>query len=297
MNNERRKFLKLTGAVAMGSILLPSCAAKTTAPAIEMAPGAGADLSNFGLQLYTLRDDMPKDPAMVLKQVASFGYKQIESYEGAKGMFWGMGNTGFKKYMDDLGMTIVASHCDISKDFQKKAADAAAIGMKYLICPWLGPQKSLDEFKKAAARFNECGNICKTEGIQFAYHNHDYSFKPLEGQLPQDVMMNETDPSLVDFEMDIYWVVAGGQDPEAWFKKYKNRFRLCHVKDRSKTPGTDNGKNSVDLGTGSINWKQVLRTAADNGMKHFIVEQEAYPNGTPLEAVKVNAGYMKKLKI
>ncbi|MBK6826169.1 MAG: sugar phosphate isomerase/epimerase [Chitinophagaceae bacterium] len=297
MNNERRKFLKLTGAVAMGSILLPSCAVKTTAPAIEMAPGVGADLSNFGLQLYTLRDDMPKDPAAVLKQVASFGYKQIESYEGAKGMFWGMGNTGFKKYMDDLGMTIVASHCDISKDFQKKAADAAAIGMKYLICPWLGPQKSLDEFKKAAARFNECGNICKTEGIQFAYHNHDYSFKTQEGQLPQDVMMNETDPSLVDFEMDIYWVVAGGQDPEAWFKKYKNRFRLCHVKDRSKTPGTDNGKNSVDLGTGSINWKSVLKTAADNGMKHFIVEQEAYPNGTPLAAVKVNAGYMKKLKI
>ena len=80
----------------MGSILLPSCAAKTTAPAIDMAPGAGADLSNFGLQLYTLREDMPKDPAAVLKQVASFGYKQIESYEGAKGMFWGMGNTGFK---------------------------------------------------------------------------------------------------------------------------------------------------------------------------------------------------------
>ena len=111
----------------MGSILLPSCAVKTTAPAIDMAPGAGADLSRFGLQLYTLRDDMPKDPSAVLKQVASFGYKQIESYEGAKGMFWGMGNTGFKKYMDDLGMTIVASHCDISKDFQKKAADAAAI--------------------------------------------------------------------------------------------------------------------------------------------------------------------------
>jgi len=212
-------------------------------------------------------------------------------------MFWGMGNTGFKKYMDDLGMTLVSSHCDIHKDFPKKAADAGAIGMKYLICPWLGPQKTLDDFKKAAATFNECGNICKQEGIRFAYHNHDYSFKVQEGQLPQDVLLNETDPSLVDFEMDIYWVVTGGQDPESWMKNHKNRFRLCHVKDRSKTPVTDNGKNSVDLGTGSIDWKKVLRTAKENGMNYFIVEQEAYPNGTSLEAVKANAGYMKQLKI
>ena len=254
-------------------------------------------LQNFGLQLYTLRDDLPKDPAGVLKQVASMGYRQIESYEGGKGMFWGMGPSGFKKYMDELGMQIVSSHCDINKDFEQKAADAASIGMKYLICPWLGPQKSLDEFKKAAARFNQCGEICRKNGIRFAYHNHDYSFKPLEGQLPQEVMLAETNPATVDFEMDIYWVVAGGQDPEAWMKKYKNRFRLSHVKDRSKNPGPDNGKNSVDLGTGSIDWKKVLRTAADNGMEYFIVEQEAYPNGSPLDAAKTDAAYMKTLKI
>lgn len=289
MNKDRREFLKLTGSLAIGSILLPSCGtARTT---------GGTATGGFGLQLYTLRDDMPKDPAGVLKQVASFGYTQIESYEGPKGMFWGMGHTGFKKYMDDLGMAIVSSHCDIYKDFEKKAAEAAAIGMKYLVCPWLGPQKKLDDYKKAAEKFNICGSICKKEGIRFAYHNHDYSFKPLEGQLPQELLMDVTDPTLVDFEMDIYWVVTGGHDPEAWMKKYKDRFRLSHVKDRSKTPVADNGKNSVDLGTGSIDWKKVLKTAADNGMQYFIVEQEAYPNGSPLEAVKVNAGYMKQLRL
>ena len=291
MNKDRRAFLKLTGSLAMGSILLPSCTTAKTASA------GSSGLSAFGLQLYTLREDMPRDPAGVLKQVAGFGYRQIESYEGPKGMFWGMGHTGFKKYMDDLGMEIVSSHCDIRKDFEKKAAEAAAIGMKYLICPWLGPQKTLDDYKKAAQTFNECGRICKKEGMLFAYHNHDYSFKPLEGQLPQDVLMNETDPSLVDFEMDIYWVVTGGHDPEAWLKKYRNRFRLCHVKDRSKTPVTDNGKNSVDLGTGSIDWKKILKTASENGMQYFIVEQEAYPNGSPLEAVKTNAAYMKQLRL
>ncbi len=91
--------------------------------------------------------------------------------------------------MDDLGMNIVSSRSDITKDFEKKAADAAAIGLKYLICPWIGPQKSMDDYKKAADNFNKKGEICKSNGIRFAYHNHDYSFKLLDGQMPQDVMM------------------------------------------------------------------------------------------------------------
>lgn len=298
MKKDRREFLRLTGGLALGAALAQTgcTSVKSAAPGVETMSSENY-IKDFGLQLWTVRDDMAKDPSMTLKQLSSFGYKQIESFEGAKGMFWGMGNTGFKKYMDDLGMKIVSSHCDINKDFDKKAAEAAEIGIKYLICPWLGPQKTIDDYKKAAAKFNECGSICKKEGILFAYHNHDYSFKPLEGQVPQDVMMNETDPSLVDYEMDIYWVVTAGEDAEAWMKKYKNRFRLSHVKDRSKTPGADDGKNSVDLGTGSIDFKKVLATAIDNGMKYFIVEQEAFPNGTVMEAVKKDAEYMKKLKV
>jgi sugar phosphate isomerase/epimerase len=289
--------LKLGGNLAAGIALAPLACKLMPKETKEVADAAKGGLDKFGLQLYSLRDDMPKDPMGVLKQVSSFGYRQIESYEGAKGMFWGMSNTDFKKYMDDLDMTIVASHCDISKDFEKKAAEAAAIGMKYLICAWVGPQKSLDDFKRIAEDFNAKGEICKKNGIRFAYHNHDYSFKELEGQVPQTVMMDIADPALVDFEMDIYWVVTGNQDPEAWMKKYKNRFRLCHVKDRTKTPVENNGRNSVDLGTGVIDFSKILKTAKANGMEYFIVEQEAYPNGTPLEAAKVGAEYMKKLKI
>lgn len=290
MQYNRRNFIKFTGAAATG-LALSNLAGNSLFAAETTKP-----FSQFGIQLYTLRDVIPADPKGVLKSLASFGYKQIESYEGAKGMFWGMSHTDFKKYMDDLGMKIVSSHCDINKDFEKKAAEAAAIGMKYLICPYKGPQKSIDDFKRFADEFNQKGEICKKNGIRFAYHNHDYSFKTLDGQNPQEVMMNGTDSSLVDFEMDIYWVVAAGVDAEAWFKKYKNRFRLCHVKDRSKNPGTDNGKNSVDLGTGSIDWTKILKTAKKNGMQYYIVEQEAYPNGSSLEAAKVDAAFMKTLK-
>lgn len=309
MSYDRRKFLQTSGQFAAALALGP-VACKLAPKEAKTGAGAGTEtsvekpLGDFGIQLYTLREDFPKDPKGVLKQLADMGYKQIESFEGGKGMFWGMTNTEFKTYLDSLGLTIVSSHCNIDTDFEKKAEQAAAIGMKYLISPWVGlidnktqKPRTLDDFKRIAADFNAKGEICKKNGIRFAYHNHDYSFKPLEGQLPQNVMMDNTDPSLVDYEMDIYWVVAGGQDPEEWMKKYKNRFRLCHVKDRSKTPGTDNGKNSIDLGTGSIDFKKILRTAKENGMEYYIVEQEFYPNGTPLQAVKVCADYMKGMKV
>jgi len=291
MQQSRRKFIKLTGAAAAGVTLTGLPGHALFAGEVERKK-----LKNFGIQLYTLRDDMPKDPKGVLKQLASFGYKQIESYEGKDGMFWGISPTDFKKYMDELGMEIIASHSDMNKDFEKKAADAASIGMKYLICPWVGKQKTLDDFKKIADTFNQKGEICRKNGIRFAYHNHDYSFKELEGQLPQNVMMKETDPSLVDFEMDIYWVVTGRADAETWLKKYKDRFRLCHVKDRSKTPVENNSLNSVDLGTGVIDFAKILKTAKASGMKYFFVEQEHYPNSTPMKSAAADAEYMKKLK-
>ncbi|MDZ4794407.1 MAG: TIM barrel protein [Bacteroidota bacterium] len=291
MQQSRRRFLQLTGATAAGLTL-------TGLSGHSLFSGEDKrKIKTFGLQLYTLRDVLPQDPKGILKQVASFGYKQIESYEGKDGMFWGLGHTGFKKYMDDLGMKMINSHCDMNKDFEKKAGDAAAIGMKYLICPWVGPQKKLDDFKKLADTFNQKGEICKKNGIRFAYHNHDYSFKAMDGQLPQDIMMTGTNPDTVDFEMDIYWVVVAGQDPIAWFKKYPNRFTSCHIKDRTKNPGTDNGKNSTDLGTGSIDFRRILKPASKSGMQYYIVEQEAYPNGTSLQAVQAGAEYMKKLKI
>jgi sugar phosphate isomerase/epimerase len=287
---DRRKFIRISGGLTTG-LALGSLAGMS----LDSCNGSGKKIDSFGLQLYTLRDDMPKDPKGVLKQVASDGYKQIESFEGSQGMFWGMTNTEFKKYMDDLGMTIVSSHCDVTKDFEKKAADAAAIGMKYLIYPYEGEKKTVDDYKNMAADFNAKGEICRKNGMRFAFHNHDMSFLPLSGQYGEDVLIKNTDPSLVDMQMDIYWVVTANQDPEAWFKKYKNRFRLVHVKDRTKN--TTERADTCTLGEGSINYSQVLNTAKENGVQYFIVEQEKYAGTTPLKAVEADARYMKDLKL
>ena len=290
-NMKRREFLQTTGFAASGIFLssyLPSCKSASVSKEVR---------DNFGLQLYTLRDVLPDDPKGVLKQVASYGYKQIESYEHSKlGIFWGMKNTEFKTLMNDLGMKIVSSHCDINKDFERKAAEAAEIGMHYLLCPYLGPQKKIDDFKKFAETFNQKGEICKKNGIRFGYHNHDYGFVRLEGQYPQDVLMQNTDKNLVDFEMDIYWVVTAGQDPIAWIDKYPGRFKLCHIKDRKKGATPSQRDVSVELGTGSIDFKKILIEADKKGMNYYFVEQEAYENTTPLAAAKADADYLKNFK-
>ena len=286
---KRNEFLKLSGGFALAGLASKSGFASLAEES--------AKLKNFGIQLWSVRDDLAKDPKGVLKQLSSYGYKQIESFEGGKGIFWGMSNTEFKAEMDKLGMKIISSHCDINKDFEKKAADAAAIGMKYLICPYKGPQKDLDAFKKFADEFNQKGEICKKNGIRFAYHNHDYSFATMNGEMGQDVMMKNTDPNLVDFELDMYWVVAAGQDIETWLKKYPKRFRLCHVKDRKKDAPLTEKDASVVVGTGSIDYPKILKTAKKQGMEYYIVEQEKWEGTTPMQAAQADAVYMKTLSI
>ena len=198
MSNSRRSFLRNT---ALASLAF-------TTPFNKELFAMSKNKNKFGIQLWTVKEALAQNPVAVLKHLANCGYQQIESFEGANGMFWGMKNTAFKKLMGELQMNLITSHCDINKDFERKAAEAGEIGMKYLICPHIGAQKSIDDYKRFADQFNKCGEIAKKNGIRFAYHNHDYSFKQMQGGMPQDVLMNSTDPNLVDFEMDIYWVLS-----------------------------------------------------------------------------------------
>jgi sugar phosphate isomerase/epimerase len=276
MSNSRRSFLRNT---ALASLALST-------PFNKELFAMAQKKNKFGIQLWTVKQALAKDPLGVLKHLSNCGYKQIESFEGANGMFWGMKNTEFKKQLGDLEMNMIASHCDINKDFERKAGEASEIGMKYLICPHIGAQKSIDDYKRFGDQFNKCGEIANKNGIRFAYHNHDYSFKAMAGGMPQDVLMNATDANLVDFEMDIYWVVAAGADPIAYLKKYPNRFKLCHVKDLIKTP---TGHESCILGKGTIDFKNILYIGAQNGLKFHIIEQESYTGTTELDCVKENA--------
>lgn len=304
MNKDRRKFLKLSTVAAAGFMLpLYSCgpgsgneAANNQQKGAKVAGANNTLVDQFGIQLYTLKEEMAKDPKGVLKHLASVGYKQVESFEGAQGMFWGMKPTEFRDYIESLGMTLVSSHVNIYENFEEKAAQAAEAGMKYLICPWVGPQESIEDFRKIANDFNKAGEICKQHNLRFAYHNHAYSFEELEGQLPQKVMMDNTDPELVWYEMDIYWVVMGGADPQQWLKDYPNRWTLCHVKDRRKDATAEETHASTMVGQGSIDYVPIIKTAKEVGMEYFIVEQEEFIEHPPKEAVKISAEYLNKLE-
>ena len=284
---KRKKFIQLNAGILAALALGKNLFDETIDP---------GKIKKFGIQLYTLRDVFAKDPEGILKQLASFGYKEIESYEGPQGMWWGFGARDFKKRIEDLGMKLVSSHCDAENNFEKKADEAAEAGLSYLIQASEKNGMSLKEYESFADACNYRAQVCNSRKLKFAFHNHDKSFRLQNGSCGQEILLKNTDPS-VYFEMDIYWVIAAGHDPVEWLEKYPGRFKLCHIKDRSKNLVTDNGKNSTDLGKGTVDFRSVLKSAAKNGMEHYLVEQEFYPFGSSVEAAHTDAFYMKKLKI
>lgn len=295
----RRKFIKVSAALGVGAMLpfqFCSSPKKEDSVSTEAVLGAAKGiLDDFGIQLYSVKENMAEDPVATIKAIASFGYTQIEGFDGGKGIFWGMKNTEFKSMTDDLGLNFIASHANTFQNLEEQAEQAAAIGMKYLICPWVGPQKSMDDFKRLTDDFNKQGEICKNHGIKYAYHNHGYTFVELDGQIPQDYIMENTDPDLVDFEMDTYWVYTAGKDPIDYIKRYPNRFTLGHVKDKSGDLPFEEANGSTLIGKGIMDFPSILRAGMDNGMKYFIVEQERFEGTNPMEAAELNASFMKNL--
>lgn len=287
----RRSFLKNAGLLTLSVPLVKSNL---------FAENAAHKLPALGIQLYMVREDMEKDTPGTLARIGKLGYTQIESYGGDKGIFWGMTNKDFAKLAGDNGLKLISSHYAGDKEgFEKAAVKAAEIGMKYLIYPWKGPQKSIDDFKRIADEFNGYGAICKKNGLRFAYHPHDYPYKKVDGQLPINVLLDNTDKELVDFQMDFYYTVNEGYSPEAYIKKYKPRFRLCHMRDVLKVRLPKGGKveSACDLGTGIIDYPHLLTTALDNGMEYFFVEQSRFFHETPLESAAVNERYLKNLRL
>lgn len=259
---------------------------------------AHVKLPAFGIQLYMVKEDMERDAAGTLKQLGQMGYQQIESYGGSKGMFWGLSNKAFKQMAGDYGLTLVSSHYnDEPEGFESQVEKAAEIGMKYLICPWKGPQKSIDNFKRFADEFNRNGEICRKHGMRFGYHPHDYPYKMIDGQLPIDVLLNHTDAGLVDFQMDFYYTVTEGQDPFAYIKNHPHRFKLCHMRDvlKVRLPQGSKEESACDLGQGIIDYPRLLSAALADGMKYFFVEQSRFYHETPLQSARVNVAYLKRI--
>ena len=291
---QRRKFLTLAGATSAG-LALSSFTNNTVAQGL-LSPAHSAKI--FGIQLYGVRDILGKDPKAVLKQLASSGYKQIELFEHATlGMFLGMSNKDLKSYVEDLGMKIPSVHTNIYKDFEKHVEETAAIGIKYFIYNWEGPGKTLDDYKKMADDFNRMGEFCRQHGICFTFHNHDFTFTEMDGVLPQEWLLDHTDKNLVDFQVDLYWIITAGKDPVKHINHSPDRYKLCHFKDRAKK-ATEREKSAiVELGTGTIDFSSILKQTEGSSIKYYIVDQDTCNDRQdPLGCAKTDAEYMKALR-
>lgn len=322
MKQSRRNFLRNSGIAAFIAPALihslSSCKSsnksiENTSTSAETKPS----IEKFGVQLWTVKEDMAKDPKGTLKAIADYGYKQIESFTGDTGIFWGMKPAEFKKYITDLGLEMVSSHInpdftskrETEAEFKKLMDDCALVGVKSVFNPFPGELKKIDEWKIVTEGLNRQGEITKGYGIRMGYHNHHIEFLPTsDGSIPEEVMLKGTDPNLVDFELDLYWIVKAGQDPEKWMTTYKNRFSTVHVKDLYKEErvkqieATEKPEDafwplgaSTVIGNGRIDFPKLLKIASDNGVKTYIVEQERFDNSTPLKDIKADAEYMKKL--
>jgi sugar phosphate isomerase/epimerase len=274
---KRRTFIQSTALAMAGAGLTTSAFA------------AGSKYKNkVGLQLYSLRDVIFKDAKAVLKSVAEFGYKELETFGYGDGKLFGMAVKEYGDYVKSLGMKTISGHYGIdllNKDWEKTCADAKMLGQQYVVIPWLNKEyySSLDVLKQTCASINKGAEVAKKIGLNMGYHNHAFEFGQVDGQVIFDVMLKELDPKLVSMEMDIFWVVNAGQDPIQYFEKYPGRFEQWHVKDMDKA---DKDRNA-DVGTGTIDFKTIFANAKKSGMKHFYIEQETYP-GSSTDSIKAS---------
>jgi len=277
MYTSRRGFIKTSSLLALSAYLAPYAA-------------TAAKVKNVGIQLYTVRKEMLADARGTLEALAKLGYKELESARSAKGHYYGLTAKEIKQVTKDLGLKLVSGHVHVDQNWQKTVDEAAESGQQYLICSSMPTEgQTIDNYKKVADVFNQSAEACKKVNLTFGYHNHEYEFDKVDGQVLYEVLLKETDPKLVQMELDLGWVLATGNNPVTYFEKYPGRFPLWHLKDMKKGEPV-----STEFGTGRIDIAQIFKNAGESGMKHFFVEQEEYA-GEPMASVKHNIEYLKKL--
>lgn len=274
-----------------------------TSAAILVKPALSAALApanKIGIQLYSLREQLPKDVRGVITNVAKAGYKEVETFGYNKETgYWGLHSKEFSNLLKEHGLTTPSGHYGLDSFFRDGSrADldtyievAHTTGQSYIIIPSLneGLIKTKADFMQVAQKMNQMAEILKKEGLKLGYHNHNFEWKPADGTTFYETILKETDPSLVHMEMDIFWVVRAGQDPVALLKKHKGRFALVHVKDRDKTQTDLN----TEIGKGSIDYKTIIPQAKAEGVTHFIMEQENFTNIDAYQSIAESARYMK----
>ncbi len=301
MNNSRRTFIKTSALAVAGAALMP-----------DFLSAKPKKIERLGIQLYSVRDAMSKDPAGSLKKLADMGYVHVEHANYVNRKFYGYSAKDFKKLLSDLnllmpsGHTVMTAHDwdDSKNDFTDKwkytIQDAAEVGQRYVISPWLDEdlRTNMDALKKFMDQFNKCGELCKSQGLTFGYHNHNFEFKTKVGDGTLfDFILANTDPKLVAQQMDIGNMLGAGGVAIDLFKKYPGRFELMHVKDEIKSTSGEgmDGYDSTILGQGVMPVRDILKAARKTGgTSQFTIEQESYQGKDPFDCVKIDLQVMKK---
>lgn len=298
----RRNFIKTAGLMAAGTVIAPQFACKS-----KNKTGSGGSTESkvnkdVGIQIYTLRDQIEEGLEQTMEKVAEIGYSWIEAFGYENRKILGKTPVEFKNLITGLGMTMPSIHSvtEVSTGEGKAAIldamkitaeDANSAGAKYLVYAFLKEEErqSLDDYKRHAENFNSFGEICKEAGLQFAYHNHDFEFINFDGVMPYDYLLENTDPDLVKMELDLYWIVKGGQDPVEYFKKHPGRFELWHVKDME--PGDE--KFFAEVGYGTIDFERIFSARETAGLEMFFVEQDQ-SRRNPFESIEMSFNFLNE---
>ncbi len=282
MEPDRRTFVKTAAALAVGATGL---APRGTARSVPVP----AQLDRIGVQLYTVRGLMAEDFEGTLERIASIGYDEVE--------LWGSSDrspSAVRGALDAVGLRAPSTHVNyavLQNGWDRTLDDSVTIGHSYLICPSLPGEvrRSLDGYRRVTEVFNRAGEQARAAGIQFGYHNHAFEFDAIEGRVPYDVLLTETEPQFVTFQMDLFWIRSGGADPLGYFVRHPGRFSSVHVKDMDGSPQ----RRMVDVGKGVIDFAAIFAQRERAGIEHFFVEHDQPED--PLESVRTSYRYLARL--
>lgn len=285
---DRREALKRLGALAAVPLVGGPACQPDRARASDRRAGSNP-LGPLGLQLYTLRSEMEKDVAATLDRVAEIGYREVE-FAG----YFGHAPAEIRGFLEAAGLRAPAAHVGpelVEEAWPETLEAALEAGHEYVVVPSVpaSMRGSLDAWRRTAERFTRAAEEARAAGLRFAYHNHDFEFRELEGRIPMDVFLETADPDLVEMELDLFWIVHGGGDPLAFIERWAGRIPLVHVKDR-----TPDGR-MVDVGAGAIDWAAIFRRRERAGIRHYFVEHDD-PDG-PFRSVTASYRYLRDLEV
>lgn len=289
----RRDFVKSAGILGASTML-----SSTRLPMLNLPK------YRMGLQLFSIRDAMAKDPIATLKSTIEMGYQDFETYgyQAEEDTFYGFKSSEFKKRLDELNVTTTSGHFGFSDYFLKSEDDmkrfvdqcikgALEVDMKYITWPWIAPElRTIENFKAMPKKLNAIGKQVTSAGLGFAYHNHGYEFDDINGQNAYDIIVNETDPDLVKLQIDMYWVMHSSKfTPSELIKKQPGRYVMWHIKDMDKV-----SRDYTELGNGSIDYLKLLPDPKDSGLEYYYIEQGGNFAQSSMKSAADSATYFKK---